>query len=183
MKNQSNLLLFGGTIAVTFLIILAIIFLAKKGNNSPGNNVSSQLGKAEPGNGIYQDNACNVRFAYPAHWKLSNIKLPLPQNSISQVVMDEPGTLNAPAKNSIFSYICYDGTKYSFDQFFTGDGINSNKETFAVGQVTWTRNGNYIYANHKGKLLIFQMFFTKYDMKPETRYEEIFMNILKSCNF
>jgi len=103
--------------------------------------------------------------------------LPLPQKPLSQIIFDEPVSGSNKAKNSIFSYICYDSSKYSFDQFVEGD---QNKENVSFGQTNWTRAGTYMSTVKNGKLIIFQMFFTKYDMNPQSQYEGIFLNIAKS---
>ncbi|MDP3995780.1 MAG: hypothetical protein Q8P74_00835 [bacterium] len=128
--------------------------------------------------GEYSDNVCKVKFGYPKSWTKSSLVLPLPQEPLSQATFDEPG------KNSIFFYICYNARSYSFSQFlkinpFSSGGI----EELNVGGIKWQRVGNFIYTTQNNKLIIFEMFFTKYDLKPEPEYEETFLNIIKSVQF
>lgn len=71
--------------------------------------------------------------------------------------------------------------KYTFEQFIAKDTIKSGQTgSMAVGDVTFQRSGNFVYATKNNKLYIFQMFFTKYDLTPQSGYEEIYMNIIKS---
>ncbi|MDP3987692.1 MAG: hypothetical protein Q8P80_00950 [Candidatus Levybacteria bacterium] len=143
-------------------------------NNNPGNPQTSA------GNGSYKDTACNFSFNYPSNWRKSNSTLPLPQKPLSQVIFDEPASGSNGAKNSIFSYVCYDSSKYSFDQFVEGDDLSQKKENVSIGQTSWTRMGTFMSTVKNGKLIILQMFFTKYDMNPQSQYEDMFLNIIKS---
>jgi hypothetical protein len=106
--------------------------------------------------------------------------LPLPQKPLSQIIFDEPASGNNKAKNSIFSYVCYDSSKYSFDQFVEGDDLSQKKESVSIGQNNWTRIGTFMSTVINGKLIILQMFFTKYDMNPQNQYEGAFLKIAQS---
>jgi len=172
-----------GSFLFVLLFIGGIIILGRQDQNTNTQNNANQLqlGNAASdnsiGNGNYQDNICGVSFDYPSNWRKSGFNLPLPQKPLSQIIFDEPVSGSNKAKNSIFSYICYDSSKYSFDQFVEGD---QNKENVSFGQTNWTRAGTYMSTVKNGKLIIFQMFFTKYDMNPQSQYEGIFLNIAKS---
>ncbi|MDP3988134.1 MAG: hypothetical protein Q8P80_03240 [Candidatus Levybacteria bacterium] len=148
------------------------------GNTNLDNNLSNSQGNI--GNGSYHDAVCNFSFNYPSNWKKSNFNLPLPQKPLSQIIFDEPSSNGSDAKNSVFSYICYDSSKYSFDQFVEGDDLSQKKENVSIGQDNWTRIGTFMSTVKNGKLIILQMFFTKYDMNPQNQYENIFLNIAKS---
>ncbi len=125
----------------------------------------------------YSDDICKVKFNYPKNWTKSDTILPLPQEPLSQATFDEPG------KNSIFSYICYDANWYSFNQFLEQNPFGGQAESINAGEAKWQRVGNFIYTTQNNKLIIFEMFFTKYDLKPEPGYEETFLNILKTAQF
>lgn len=126
----------------------------------------------------YSDYVCGVKFGYPKSWTKSELLLPLPQEPLSQATFDEPG------KNSIFSYICYDARSYTFSQFLTYNPFSSGGiENIDVGGVKWQRVGNFIYTTQNNKLVILEMFFTKYDLKPNQEYEDTFLNIVKSVQF
>jgi len=126
----------------------------------------------------YSDDICKVKFGYPKSWTKSGLVLPLPQEPLSQATFDEL------EKKSIFSYICYDAKNYSFSQFLTYNQFGSGGvENIDAGGVKWQRVGNFIYTTQNNKLIIFEMFFTKYDLKPEPGYEETFLNILKTVQF
>jgi len=144
------------------------------GNNNPNNS------QVNVGNGSYRDATCNFSFNYPSNWKKSSSSLPLPQKPLSQIIFDEPASGNNKANNSIFSYICYDSSKYSFDQFVEGDDLSLKKENVSIGQSNWTRIGTYMSTVINGKLIILQMFFTKYDMNPQNQYEDTFLKIAQS---
>lgn len=135
-------------------------------------------GGKEGGVGEYYDDICQVKFGYPKSWTKSNIILPLPQKPLSEATFNEPG------KNSIFSYICYDAKNYSFNQFLAYNQFGSGGvENIAAAGVKWQRVGNFIYTTQNNKLIIFQMFFTKYDLKPEPGYEDTFLKIIQSVQF
>lgn len=149
------------------------------GDPGLGNN-SSNNSQVNVGNGSYRDTICNFSFSYPSNWKRSASSLPLPQKPLSQIVFDEPASGSNKVNNSIFSYICYDSSKYSLDQFVEGDDLSQKKENVTFGQTNWTRVGTYMSTVINGRLIILQMFFTKYDMNPQNQYENVFLNIAKS---
>jgi len=146
------------------LLILVLILVFSKGK--------------EGGVGEYYDDICQVKFGHPESWTKSDLVLPLPQKPLSEATFDEPG------KKSIFSYICYDARYYSFGQFIQYSAVGSSgiEEINAEG-IKWQRVGNFIYTTQNNKLIILEMFFTKYDLKPEPGYEETFLNILKTVQF
>ena len=131
----------------------------------------------------YSDDICKVKFNYPRNWLKSDITLPLPQEPLSQVTFDEPAQKDSPPKNSILSYICYDAKNYSFSQFIEQSPFGSQTEIINLEETKWQRVGNFIYTTQNNKLIILEMFFTKYDLKPEPGYEETFLNILKTVQF
>lgn len=192
--NESKFVI-GGILLAIVVLVGGMALLASRGQK--GEAVKNVLGElslsGRPSSdqstglltnaGKYQDEICGVSFAYPEHWVRSDIRLPLPQEPLSQVTFNEPGSENKPAKNSILSYICYDAGKYSFDQFVGQNTLGQQTEVISVGQTKWQRVGNFIYTTRNDKLLILQMFFTKYDLNPETGYEETFLQIIKSVRF
>jgi len=173
-KNDLKFIVVGVSI-ICGLILLIIIILSLNKNRKKSfsntnlslNNTTTVVGK----DGIYQDKICSLSFKIPSNWQKSSTKLPLPQIPLAQAVFDENN------KKSIFSYICYD-EKYSFNQF--NDSTDLKPEGIRVNNVDFTRVGNFVYFNKGNKLIIFQMFFTKSDIKPETGYEEKLMAILGS---
>ena len=193
MKEESgeNRFVIAGTLIIAILVFAIIILLAKRPKektekdslnleNIPLNDSFGRNQQIES-NGKYKDKVCGISFNYPKNWQISSVKLTLPQPPLSQITFNEPGQKNLPPKNSIFSFICYDAQKYSFDQFVAQNPFSQNQvETITAGSATWQRAGNFVYAVKNNKLYIFQMFFTKNDLKPESGYEEIFLNIIKS---
>ncbi len=156
------------------LLVLGLILVFSRGkkNGEETGTIDHKIG------GEYSDNVCKVKFGYPKSWIKSGLVLPLPQEPLSQATFDEPG------KNSIFSYICYDARYYSFGQFMQSNPFGSGGiEEVNVEGIKWQRVGNFIYTTQNNKLIIFEMFFTKYDLKPEQGYEETFLNIIKSVQF
>ncbi len=174
-KQNTRLVVIGGIIIA--VLILAIILVAAKNLGDKPDKSSREQGAKR-----HQDQICNISFDYPAYWQKSNLKLPLPQEPLSQVTFNEPATQNGKPKNSIFSYICYDAQKYSFEELMEQSPL-SKEEIVDVGSVEWKRNGNFVYIAKKDKLLIFQMFFTKNDIKPQKGYEDIYLQIIGSVSF
>jgi hypothetical protein len=184
--KSRQLIIFTGvcflTIAFVGILVLVLINASKKGSSSKylnlGGTESSSIGANAAGNGEYKDSVCKVAFKYPKNWLKADRVLPLPQEPLASAVFDEP------TKNSLFSYLCFDANKYSFEQFISQSPLGqSQTESFSSGQTTWQRNGDFIYTTKNDKLIIFQMFFTKYDLKPETGYENTFLNLIKSVSF
>lgn len=174
-KDELRFVVIGGCVILgLILVIIVILFLGKNKeksftkNNLPLNNI---VANSRTGTGIYQDKVCTISFKIPKDWVKSSTKLPLPQVPLAQAVFDE-GT-----KKSIFSYICYDD-KYSFSQF--NENTDLKPEMVSLNGTDFTRVGNFVYFNKNNKLIIFQMFFTKNDVKPETGYEEKLVAILGS---
>ncbi len=159
-------------LAGLLILILILIFSGGKEQGEEAGTIDHKIV------GEYYDDICKVKFGYPKSWTKSSLVLPLPQEPLSQATFDEPG------KNSIFSYICYDAKNYSFSQFLTYNSFSSGGvENIDAGGIKWQRVGNFIYTTQNNKLIIFEMFFTKYDLKPEVGYEETFLNIVKSNQF
>ena len=170
-----------------------VLFLANRAGNQNETKSSSELPainlNGQPGQtytssgGKYQDSTCRVSFDVPKNWVKSDLRLPLIPPPVSQVTFDEPGSGAAPLKKSIFSFICYDSTQYSQERFLSDLGATQNSgETVTVGADSWNRQGNYFYTTKNGKLLVLQMFFTKYDFQPNSAYENIFQQILNSIS-
>ena len=183
-KSSVGYYIFGGVFVI--ILVLIVVFLVGSGKKEERvNDLSSQLSSGTNLSlGKYQDKVCSFSFNYPKNWVKSDINLPLPQKPLSQVTFNEPTQKNSPPKNSILSYICYDAKKYSFEQFVAQNPLASGQiETMNIGGVAFQRMGNFVYATRNDKLYIFQMFFTKYDLKPQAGYEEIFLNIVKSVQF
>lgn len=173
-------------ILVVFLVFVLIGVFAlvsgKKQSSQFGKNIfdTTKSGSA----GEYSDEICKISFKYPKDWTKSNLILPLPQKPLSQATFNEPAKGSLPPKNSILSFICYDAKKYSFDQFMSQSPLSQGQtEVLNVGSTRWQRAGNFIYTTKGDKLLIFEMFFTKYDLKPESGYEKAFLDIVKSIRF
>jgi hypothetical protein len=150
-------------LAGLLILVLILVFGNKKGDSEETEIIDHKIV------GEYYDDTCEVKFGYPKSWTKSNLILPLPQKPLSEATFNEPG------KNSIFSYICYDAQNYSFSQFLTYNSFSSGGiENIDTGGVKWQRVGNFIYTTQKNKLIIFEMFFTKYDLNPGQGYEETF---------
>jgi len=157
--------------ALLVLVLILVFSKGKEGGEETGIIDHKIIGE-------YSDSICKIKFGYPKSWTKSNLVLPLPQEPLSQATFDELG------KNSIFSYICYDAQNYSFSQFLTYNSFSSGGiENIDTGGVKWQRVGNFIFTTQNDKLIIFEMFFTKYDLKPGQGYEETFLNILKTVQF
>ncbi|MDD3940406.1 MAG: hypothetical protein PHQ01_02420 [Candidatus Pacebacteria bacterium] len=174
-KDDLRFIVVGGCIILgLILVIIVILFLgSKKDKSFTDNNLSLDniAASSRNGDGVFQDKICGVSFKIPKEWLKSSTKLPLPQVPLAQAVFDENN------KKSIFSYICYD-EKYSFGQF--NENTELKPEVVSLGGTDFTRVGNFVYFNKNNKLIIFQMFFTKNDVKPEKGYEEKLMAILGS---
>ena len=134
--------------------------------------------------GKYQDSTCNITFSYPTNWAKSDIELPLIPPPISQNTFDEPVAGGRTIKKSIFSYMCFDASKMTAEQIL-GELVSSvgSSEIYNLNNLSWERRGNYVYTTSKNKLIVLEMFFTKYDATPLAGYEEIFQNIIKSVKF
>jgi len=188
MKESSyqSYFVLGSILIIALFFVAVVIFFSEHKSDSDSIKTQNPLSLGNVQNNqanTYKDPVCGISFNYPAPWKQSTAKLPLPQPPLSQIIFDEPAIKGSQARNSLFSFICYDGTKYSFDQFIIDSGSDFKKEILTVGGLSWTRAGNYIYTTQNNKLYILQMFFTKYDMRPEIKYENTFMDILKSVRF
>jgi len=186
-KKSTNII---GVIIIIVILVVSIVLLTMQGGKGKDtNNLLNKLSldgdfSLSTTDGKYQDKVCGISFNYPKNWLKSDIKLPLPQMPLSQVTFNEPIKGSLPPKNSILSFICYNAKKYSFDQFIGQNPLSQGQtEVLNVGSTRWKRVGNFIYTTRGDKLLIFEMFFTKYDLKPEAGYEETFLNILKSVQF
>lgn len=173
-------------ILIITILLFAIFILIKQSKNNTKNDgfLSTNLsldnnktsGQKTDINEKHKDKTCSVSFDYPKNWLISNTKLPLSQKPLSEAIFNEPG-----GKNSILVFICYDAKKYSFDQFIANNPLNQNQtETITTDNSKWQRVGNFAYTIKNNKLVIFQMSFTKYDLKPKVGYEEKFLDILRS---
>lgn len=184
-KSDDNRFVFIGILIIVFLLLAIFILIRHPKNNTQDNtflstNLSLDNSKnSEPDNspgGRYTDKTCGISFDYPKNWLISNTKLPLSQKPLAEAVFNEAG-----GKNSIMFFICFDAKKYSFDQFMANNLFSQNQtEMITNGNIKWQRVGNFAYTVKNDKLIIFQMFFTKYDLKPKDNYEQIFLDILKS---
>jgi len=111
----------------------------------------------------------------------SDVGLSLSPDPLSYAVFNEPAKGNSSPKNSIFSFVCYDAKNILLINLWLKNTFSQEQaETISVGSKKWQRLGNFIYIMSDDKLYIFQMFFTKYDLRPESGYEEIFLDIIKS---
>lgn len=182
-KSSVGYYIFGGVFVI--ILVLVIVLLVGSGKKEERvNDLSSQLSSGTNLSlGKYQDKVCSFSFNYPKNWVKSDINLPLPQKPLSQVTFNEPAQRNSAPKNSILSFICYDAKKYSFEQFVAQNLFGQGQtEVLNLGETRWQRAGNFIYTTKGDKLLILEMFFTKYDLKPEAGYEEVFLDIIKSVS-
>jgi hypothetical protein len=179
-----------GILIITVLLFAIFILIKQSKNNTKSDSfVSTNLSlddniiseKKNDIDGKYKDKTCNVSFDYPKNWVISNTKLPLSQEPLSETMFNELDGKNSKPNSSILFFICYDAKKYSFDQFIAQNPLKQGQaETIIADSIKWQRVGNFAYTIKNDKLVIFQMFFTKYDLKPKVGYEEIFLNILKS---
>lgn len=158
-------------ILIAAVLLFAIFILVKQSKNNTKNGISVK----------YTDKTCGISFDYPKKWAMSDTRLPLSQKPLSEAVFNESGGINSKPKNSILSFICYDAKKYSFDQFIVKNSLKQDQaKAIIADSIKWQRVGNFAYTVKNDKLVIFQMFFTKYDLKPEVGYEEMFLDVLKS---
>jgi len=179
-----------GILIITVLLFVIFILIKLSKNNTKSNNFSSTdlslsdniiSGQKSDIDGKYRNKTCNVSFDYPKSWVISNTKLPLSQKPLSEAIFNEPDGKNSKPNNSILIFICYDAKKYSFDQFIAQNPLKQGQtETIIADSIKWQRVGNFAYTIKNDKLVIFQMFFTKYDLKPKVGYEEVFLDIIKS---
>jgi hypothetical protein len=188
-KSDENQFVAIGILIITVLLFAIFILIKLSKNNTQNdssvptnlsldNNIAS--GQKSGIDGKYIDKTCGVSFAFPKNWTMSNTSLPLSQKPLSEAIFNEPGGKNSKPKNSILSFICYDAKKYSFDQLMAQNPINQGQAEVITANIKWQRVGTFAYAVKNDRLLIFQMFFTKYDLKPKVGYEEIFLDIIKS---
>jgi hypothetical protein len=184
-KPNNNQFVLVGIFTVILLFLTAFILIGYFTNNAQNNDLlptnlfldnNWSPGSGNNASGKYTDKTCSVSFDYPKSWLISNTKLPLSQTPLAEVVFNE-----ADGKNSIMSFICFDAKTYSFDQFIADSPFGQNQtETMTIGDLKWQREGSFTHTVKNNKLLIFQMFFTKYDLKPKDGYEQILLDILKS---
>jgi hypothetical protein len=181
-QKKKLIIIAGLTGFLVILPILVISFIAssKKKDQTAVRGKGANFAVID---GQFQDKICQTSFTYPDDWIVSELKLPLSQDPLSQAVFDQPAGNNQPAKNSILSYLCFDASQYTIDQFLTGVVLGSGETIRLGGNLEWQRNGNFAYTVSQNKLIIFQMFFTKYDIKPEAGYEEAFLGIIESVKF
>jgi uncharacterized protein YneF (UPF0154 family) len=187
MKEESddNRFVLVGISIIVFLLLGIFVLIRRPKNNTQDNtflstnlslNNSKNSESDNNSSGKYTDKACSTSFDYPKNWIISNTKLPLSQKPLTEAVFNENG-----GKNSIMFFICFDAKKYSFDQFMANNPFNQNQtEMMTIGNLKWQRVGNFAHTVKNDKLIIIQMFFTKYDLKPKDDYEQIFLDILKS---
>lgn len=188
--DQNRFILIGGLViaGLVFLIILLAVNKPKRvslnqenlsldnsGLNLAGSGKQSSLSK-----GHYQDNTCGISFDIPQNWQESDQVPSLPQPALSAISFDQGASQTSTAKNSILSFICYDAAEYSFDQFLSQSPSQNQTASMTIGNQKWQRVGTFAYTTKGKYLLIFQMFFTKFDVKPEASYEQEFMKILGS---
>ena len=186
LKSGENMFVVGGIAVIAILIVFIVLLVGinKKEKSVSDLPIQMSLDGKLATDGRYQDEVCGISFNYPKTWLKSDIKLPLSQEPLSYVVFNEPAKGNLSPKNSIFFFICYDVKKYSFDQFIAQSRLSQGQTgVFDIGSVRWQRMGNFIYTTKGDKLLIFEMFFTKHDLKPEPGYEKVFLDIVKSVKF
>jgi len=171
-KKLSKGQFFAIGILIIAVLLFAIFILIKRSKSNTKNDIGAK----------YIDKTCGISFDYPKNWTISNVGLPLSQKPLSEVVFNElGGGMNSKPKNSILTYICYDAKKYSFNQLIDQNTLKQGQtEVVGTNSVKWQRAGNFAYATKNDKLVIFQMFFTKYDLKPKVGYEEMFLAILTS---
>lgn len=178
-KNEKIFFWVCGLVVVVLILIISVVSGFNNQNKKNKNSQYLSLDKNENAkkilveNGKFSDDICGITFDIPSGMFKSLIRLPLPQEPLSQVVFDDG------VNKSVFSYICYDG-KYTFDQFNRDGDLKT--ETLAVGGKNFSRTGNFVYFNKGGKLIIFQMFFTKNDVEVKNGYEEKLSKILGSVN-
>lgn len=171
MENKKQRIIIFFTVCFLILILgVGLIFVLRK----PSKIKSSTAGE-------YRDEVCRIAFKYPQNWLKAERVVSLPQKPLAVAVFDEPSQGKKAAKNSLFSYFCFDARKYSFEQFIGQTFLKP--ETFSTAQANWQRIGNFIFTTKNDKLIIFQMFFTRYDLKPEVGYEDAFLNLVESTNF
>ncbi|OQA83234.1 MAG: hypothetical protein BWY29_00448 [Microgenomates group bacterium ADurb.Bin238] len=170
MKGSSKVMAYAGlVVALVAMVGLAVVIVARS------KGVGGGLGSNR-----YVSSECGVEFEYPKNWVRSDIKLSLSQEPLAQVVFDEM-VGGVVEKRSLFSLFCYDASKYSFEQFFGGDVIGKEmRGAVTTESLKWERVGNFAYTIKGDRLLIVQMFFTKFDLKPQNGYEQTFMSILNS---
>ena len=174
--NKKLLIIAGLAIGFIFIVILLI---ASTSNKQGKENQTGKEITFVAQNGQYQDKICNLTFPYPNHWVISEIELPLAKEALSQAVFNQPAGNNQPTKNSILSYFCYSAQEYTAQQLL-GEIFSGTTEQITFNNYEWHRNGNFIYTTINDKLIIFQMFFTKYDIKPKPGYEETFLEIIEN---
>jgi hypothetical protein len=186
-KTKNYIILAISAVLITTLVII----LASSGNNSNNKNSGKNQNTTTPGSDFqltdlpqkqYQDDTCNLTFSIPQDWEKSDITLPLPQQPLSQATFNQPASQNTPAKNSILSFICYDASEYSFSQFLDQNPTQAQTSQLKIGGLEWKRTGTFAHTTKNNQLLIFQMFFTKHDLKPRSGYEEQFMKTLESVS-
>ncbi len=170
MKSSSKVVAYVGLVVVLIgMVGLAVVIVVR--NKGAGGGL---------GPNRYVSSECGVEFEYPKNWVRSDIRLSLPQEPLGQVVFDEMMG-EVVEKRSLFSLFCYDASKYSFEQFFGGGVIGKEMMgTVTTESLKWERVGNFAYTIKGDKLLIVQMFFTRFDLKPQNGYEQTFMSILNS---
>jgi len=170
MKSSSKVVAYVGLVVVLIGMVGLVVVIVVRNKGAGGG-----LGPNR-----YVSSECGVEFEYPKNWVRSDIRLSLPQEPLGQMVFDEMAG-EVVDKRSLFSLFCYDASLYSFEQFFGGGVIGKEMMgTVTTESLKWERVGNFAYTIKGDKLLIVQMFFTRFDLKPQNGYEQTFMSILNS---
>jgi hypothetical protein len=179
MVNKNQILIIG---AIFFLLIVLVVFsLAKQPKPISVGDSSSINNNQIYSKGKFQDKTCQVSFEYPPAWVKSEVVPSFSREPLVVAVFNEPAKIGASAKNSIFTYLCYSADEYTFEQLIPLTPFEQNKiESLTIAGQKWQRVGNFVYTVKNSKLIIFQMFFTKFDLKPEPGYEEILLKIMES---
>src|SRR5690606_5791653 len=95
------------------------------------------------------------------------------------VTFDGRAKVPYASQPAVLSYICLDAKQYSFEQLLAGNS-NLKPQAEGVGGKQWQRLGSFAASTFGDKLLVFYMPFTKYDLKPQAGYEDVFRAILQS---
>ena len=94
------------------------------------------------------------------------------------VLFDAPKADSEEIVKSALVFMCFDENKVSFSDLYPETSKTPEKEH--IGNTAWSRIDSFAFTKRGGKLIVFQMNNTKYDIMQNASYEKIFSAVLGS---
>jgi len=179
MKSKKATLVLGAIGAVILLGIVASLLFSNNSKNNQENATNVDLPKLQLGETTkYKSEKCGITFDYPNKWEISENKLPLNREPLEMVLFDVPQENSEGTIKSILTFMCFDSKETSFGDLYSETSKTPKKEK--LGNFGWSRVDSFAFTEKNGKLIVFQMNNTKYDVMRNASYENVFATILES---